>query len=837
MTAANGARWIVAAWVLLLLAAVAMVLRMKPQTSIEGLLDTSDPSVAAMSRVLSGFPAAEELLVLVSLPPGRDDSDGLVAFAERLSEAAAGHGDVFAAVRYKADASARAFIEQAVVPAGLYYLDDAARAKLLARLTPGGMAEQLRRGRDALAAPGTAAGEVAKQILKDPLWLHEFLLASSGRFEPPWKGGGETFFSRDGRSLLIRIDGTHPPRDLEFCRAITDRVRQLIGTANTGELDVRVSGAYAIAAHSAAMIRADAIEGTIGTVVGLGLLFFVLLRRPVLHSLLMLVPAVVGIGVGFGCYALWQREVTPLAAVVGGALGGIGIDYSIQFLARYLHERRAAATNAAAVWATVRGFVGPLAAAWLTTVIGFASIAFSPIRLLRDFSLLGGLTLLGSFAATLTLLPALLVLLDRRPPAGMTRGASLVRRFSVSSARRPMPWVIGTLLAGGVALAVGAAGVGRWGMDSDLTVLHPRPNPPLEAQREIAERMGMAGGSVFVYVRGDTPQQLLERACALDRRMSDPAVAEAGVSARFGLASLLPDPQIVARVRAQADASLAGRVGDDLRAALAQFGFRPERFEAYVTFVQRLVTPGAAPDVNTLLQYPEWARIVLSRNAIGGEAPTEAISLVFFSRPLDERAFRARALSALRAATAGLEGVTLTGLAPITQDVERAVQRDFVRLFGIAFTLVVVYLVIHFRSIALAMVAMIPTAFSLCLLAAYISLTGQTLNLVNIVMLPLLLGVNVDYGIYAAAAWKGTRSRAALSRQFSISIPAVALSCLATVIGFGSLVITSLPAVRLLGTLIIVGISACLAGTVLLTWPLLLWRRSLRPRAPRPARG
>jgi predicted RND superfamily exporter protein len=47
-------------------------------------------------------------------------------------------------------------------------------------------------------------------------------------------------------------------------------------------------------------------------------------------------------------------------------------------------------------------------------------------------------------------------------------------------------------------------------------------------------------------------------------------------------------------------------------------------------------------------------------------------------------------------------GVTLTGLAPITQDVERAVQRDFIRLFGVAFTLVVIYLVIYFRSLALA---------------------------------------------------------------------------------------------------------------------------------------
>jgi predicted exporter len=539
------------------------------------------------------------------------------------------------------------------VPAGLYYLDDAARAKLLARLTPEGMAEQLRRDRDALSAPGTAAGEVAKQILKDPLWLHEFLLASTGRFEPPWKGSGETFLSRDGRSLLIRIDGTHPPKDLEFCRAITDRVHSLIGTTNTDGLDVRVSGAYAIAAHSAAKIRADSIEGTIGTVVGLAVLLAIFLRRPAVHSLLMLVPAAVGIGVGFGCYAMVSREVTPLAAVVGGALGGIGIDYSIQFLARYVHERRTAATNAAAVWATLRGFIGPLAAAWLTTVIGFASIAFSPIRLLRDFSLLGGLTLLGSFLATLTLLPALLVLLDRQRVPAMTRGASFVRRFAIRSARRPRRWVVGMSALGGATLVVGLAGVGGWGMDSDLTVLHPRPNPPLDAQREISTRMGVTGGSVFVYVRGDSPEQLLERAYAFDRRMDDPAARDAGVAGRFGLASLLPDPQTVARVREQSDPATPVRVGEELRASLMAFGFRPERFESYVAFVQRLLTPGAPPDVNTLLRYPEWARIVLSRDATSGGAADGGDQPRLLQPAVDERAFRTRALGALRTATAG----------------------------------------------------------------------------------------------------------------------------------------------------------------------------------------
>lgn len=817
-------------WTIATVLSVLLTLRMRPQTSIEGLLDPKDPSVAAMSRVLAHFPATEELLVMASLPEGRDEPAALIGFAQRLETACSSSPDV-ASVRYRAGAQMQDFIRKVVVPNGLYYLDDSERAALLARVTPQGMIDLLQRQREAMSAPGPAAGEVAKQLSRDPLRLYEFLMAKQARFAMPGQGGGDAFYSPSGRDLLIRISGKHPPSDLDFCRQITSEITRLAESVNSDRLDVRISGAYAIAAWSASKIRQDAIEGTIGTIVGLGLLLGFFLRRPLLHSTLMLVPVIAGITVGFGVYALVTPRLTPLAAVVGGALGGIGIDYSIQFLARYVEERRKLDNATQAVRTTIRGYLGPLFAAWLTTLIGFASIAFSPIRLLRDFSILGGFTLLGSFLATITLLPALLILLDKHTTTTMSRGSGAVRMFSIASARRPARWVIGMLVVTSIGLTIGVGGLARWGLDSDLTVLHPRPNPPLDAQREISRRMGLAGGSVFAHFRGETPEELLQVAHAFQRRLESPAVREAGVSACFGLASLLPDPTVADRVREQLDPQLAAHVGVDLNAALQKAGFKPERFEPYTQFMQKLLSPGEPPSVATLLQYPEWARIVLSRDALRGEEPKEAISLVFFDRPLDERDFREHALSALRDAAAGLKGVTLTGLAPITQEVERAVPRDLVRLFCVAFTLVVGYLVIYLRSFTLALVAMIPTAFSLCILAAYVTLMGLKFNLVSIVMMPLLLGVNVDYGIYAVAAWTSTRSVRGFVRQFRTLTPAVVLSCAATIIGFGSLAITSLPAVKMLGWMIIVGITSCLAGTVLLTWPLLLWHRKRRGAA------
>ena len=77
--------------------------------------------------------------------------------------------------------------------------------------------------------------------------------------------------------------------------AYADAVRHAADAANTDRLPLRISGAYAIAARNAAMIRGDSIESTIFSVVALGLLFVLLYRRPVRTFGLAFTPVALGI--------------------------------------------------------------------------------------------------------------------------------------------------------------------------------------------------------------------------------------------------------------------------------------------------------------------------------------------------------------------------------------------------------------------------------------------------------------------------------------------------------------------------------------------------------------
>lgn len=781
------------------LVAVALLLmsRLRAQTSLDAMLDPTDPATAAMGRVLEGFPVAEELLVMVSLPGGEHDASDLTAFAGRLKGSLDTEPSLVRAVRYRPSDQAREFFEKVVAPAGLLYLDDAQLADARARLSRESMQAQFERNAAMLATPGPAAGAVAKAILQDPLRLHE-LLASRFAHTLPGNARTDGFFSPTGRDLLIRIEGTRPLSDLDFAATLTTRVKTLAEAANTDSFTLQVGGGYAIAAHNAAAIRRDSIVNSVSTVIALCLLFVLLFRRPFWTFTLAFVPVACGIVVGFGIYAISNTTVTPLAMVIGGALGGIGIDYTIHMLTHRREDESPAQLARQMFW--------PLVAACATSVIGFAVIGVSPVRLLRDFSLVGSLALAGAFVASLTVLPAMLAIRGATPRARV----EIVRR----SWSRPRGVLVASIIIL-VPLVVLAIGADITRQDADLHNLHPKPNPPLEAQALIADRMGMDAGSLLVHVRADSDHELLERSADVQRRLASAEGREAGVSATIGPATFLPAPGL-ARSRQDAFSEQeVARILADFDATVAASDFAPEAYRPYRELLPRLLRPAGTPALTDLRQFPDLAETVLPSDP----SSHDAIVHVMFEHPPRTRDEVQRSVAAVESVVSGVHGATVTGMSVISQRTLDSVQRDLPRVAILAIGCIAAYLALHYRSLLLAILAVVPMLVSMIGLLAMMRVTGMSLNVVNMVMLPLLLGINIDFGIFAADA---LRERAKMDERFVASVRAMLTCSLTTILGFGSLATTSIPAVQSLGVLVIVGVVGCALGTAFVLWPIVL---------------
>ena len=478
----------------------------------------------------------------------------------------------------------------------------------------------------------------------------------------------DAILSEDGRSLLIRVTGAQTAGDLTFCDRITTAVAALADRVNTDHLTVELSGAYPIAAQSQRSIRRDSISGTyrLGPLPGAAVPADV----PPLAAAVRgrLPPVALGILCGFGAYALFSRSVTPLTAVIGAVLAGVGIDYAIFYLVHY-QERRV--PRARAAWRppadTLGTIGGALVAAWVTSVTGFVAVSLHQRPGAAGFR---GRRVAGvGRGAALCGVPAAGDAGVAGPTAGAA-GTAAGRGRRPSRARRPprarrpvldapaaaVDRPAGRRVPGRVAGGDGRPPRRTWRvagpwleLEPDPTVLHPRPNPPLDAEAHIARRMGLSPDSLIVHLTRRRPGATVALAHRVDERLTGPAGAggRRGVTT-FGLATLLPDPAVASRRMTQVGPALADRVVADFDAAVAQSSFDPKAYDGYRAFLRILLTPTRVPGVADLAPYASLAGYLPAARALAGAGRDEAITLVFLNRPMDAQADREALVGSIR---------------------------------------------------------------------------------------------------------------------------------------------------------------------------------------------
>ena len=132
-------------------------------------------------------------------------------------------------------------------------------------------------------------------------------------------------------------------------------------------------------------------------------------------GLLSLVPNLLPAALAFGVWGLFVGQVNMAVAVVTGMALGVIVDDSVHFLTKYQLARKN--DNLSAEKAVVSAFGGVGTALLVTTIIlvaGFAILAQSSFGLNSAMASLTAIALFMALVADLTILPSLLILLDRK---------------------------------------------------------------------------------------------------------------------------------------------------------------------------------------------------------------------------------------------------------------------------------------------------------------------------------------------------------------------------------------------------------------------------------------
>ncbi len=721
--------------------------------------DGSGSELARLSREL----AHSELARTMALTVGGDDPARAAAGAKQLAEVLRGHPEV-AWLRASADEQLQRRTYELYFPRRHYFLSDAPERELPARLSDEGLRAQAERARETLLLP---VSPLLKRILpEDPLGAFPALLARLAGNEPPLAIRDGVFSTRDGRWAVILLATRHSAFDTVAQEPLLVAIRSAFEAARArfGEdLVLELSGANRFALQAEGSIRRDAYRIGAFSLVGVGLVFL-LFFRSFRTLVLALAPALVGIVAGMAaCIAVFGR-LDGMTIAFGASLIGSTIDYPVHVLNLW-----SLAPPGTSAWKIARELRGSLVLAALTTVAGFIGLALTEFQGFRELGVFAALGIGASLLATLYLLPDLLPPGRSVPP--LSERLALRLGASVIGMRPRRRWLVALPLG---ALLLAAVALPRLVWVDDLASLGD-PDPALLAEEQrVRERLSSFDGGRLVVALGARPEQAMAANEVVHQRLS----AEIAAGRLAGIRSLhdvLWSEELQRRNLAALRAS--ERLPERLDAAFQAAGFRAG---AFAPFAASLVEP---PEPLTLEE--------LRASPLGELASTLVLDLggrtgvVTYLRGVHD-------VEAVKRSLADLPDVHWFEQRVFLNEIFRSFRNETVQQTAYGSLLVLPLLVLRYRGLRRALAAFLPSVLSALVVLSTFSALGHPVNLLHAVALLVVMGMGVDFGIYLVDSFES-------QRELGATLISILLCCLATLLTFGTLALSSHPALRAIG--------------------------------------
>lgn len=204
-------------------------------------------------------------------------------------------------------------------------------------------------------------------------------------------------------------------RLIEAIRAEIERDGE--GPALPADAVARVGGLPVIAAEASADMESSRYWLTLAGILAVGLVLIAIFRSP-LRVLLTLTPILLATGWSAAMLAAMSTPLNPVSAVLGVLVVAIGTEFSVILSSRFRQQRRMGEPVAAALGRTYARTGAAVVASGITVIAGFAVLAASDVRMLREFGLVTVVDLGVALAGVLLLLPAVLVLGERFASSG-----------------------------------------------------------------------------------------------------------------------------------------------------------------------------------------------------------------------------------------------------------------------------------------------------------------------------------------------------------------------------------------------------------------------------------
>jgi len=720
-----------------------------------------------------------------------------------------------------------------------------------------------------------AAGEAGDTPIAALERYTEALLASltsAGRPSPaaapacsPWPGmpgsletladlSSQHLLAKDGTLGFVLVRLAKEADGFTGASEATDELRRLIDRVSLRHPDVEV-GLTGLPVMEDDEMRASKNSMVQASVLSLLAVAMVIVTGfgGVRHALLANGVLMIGMAWAFGWATLSVGHLNILSVTFTVTMIGVGIDYGTYYVGRYLELRRRGLDCDEALLGTTSQ-VGPaISTGAVTTSIAFFSAALTSFVGVSELGLIAGGGILLCAAAELLVLPAAVAMVDRGRWFRRVPEPVPVHRWLQPVMRFPRFAVLASLSM----MLVTASGIHDLHYDHNLLNMQPEGLESVELEKKL---LAECDQSVWYALSiADTREDLL----AIKERFE----ALPSVERVDEIASLLPTDEALKRPAIE---QIQGRLtslperppeipvdridalGETLAWAQAEASKRPGGLRTawhleQVRDILRRMAPEECYRALAAFQQASAGDLISRLHALKAVSDPEPPRLEDLPESLVDRFVGSSGRHLLKIYGRGdiwnfdsLERFVrqvrsvdsrATGNPLQAYEASLEMKRSYEQAGIYAISVILVVLWIDFRSIIHSLLAVLPLIAGMLQTLGIMGLVGIPLNPANLIGIPLVFGIAVDYGVHIV--------HDALERGGPYSISgstanSVLVGALTTILGFGALMVASHQGLESLGRVLTLGVASC-TFTSLVLLPAVL--RLLPSQGPRGVPG
>ncbi|MCS5420678.1 MULTISPECIES: efflux RND transporter permease subunit [Psychrilyobacter] len=559
------------------------------------------------------------------------------------------------------------------------------------------------------------------------------------------------------------------------------------------------------------------------------LVIFIMSFKMIRYSVLALVPLISGIIWAMGLTYLIIGTLNMMTAMMGAILIGLGIDYSIHIISLFLEERGRGKGVEEAVLAIYSKIMKGVTTGAATTAIGFLMFAFSDFPGFSEFGLVLSMGIICTLVSAVLILPSLLLVFGGKTRIKKTEKRGFFYKMEDQVIKKKWSSLVTVILL----LLLLAVKAGRVEFENDMLKIEPKNLESVVLNREIIDKFDFSSDNTIVVSKTlEEAQEVFDRADELKtigvissiidylpskekqmkrmkvakklkkeiKEIPDREIYPEGITQELlrlednlielaDLAYIGGEEDLRIRCDEIVDSGIIGKLVSGVNLYRENFESSQEIFIGELQNIMRTSNSSKIINIQDLPDKVKEDYVGMDGTYITTFYPKQDIWRADFQK------IHMKEIDSLKEDVTGSVKIFL-------KVIEKSAEEGKKVLLLTVFAIYMV-LILDFKSLKYATIAIIPMLFSVLATLGVMGWTGFKFDMVNIIGVPLIIGIGVDDGVHIIHRYLREKDIFTAVRS---SGKAVTLTTMTTIAAFGTLMFARYRGFVHFGILLIMGV-------------------------------